>query len=175
MMASTLPLDNTGKSPRTGGFFGHWIPWVFVGLFLLVLAANSTMIVIAVSTFTGLETTNAYEKGLNYNNRLAAAAEQESLGWKADLVVTTLGHQRAVLVLQLNDRLGSPITSAEVEAALLRPVREGHDLTAHLDHQGKGRYRAEVALPLPGQWDVQLTANARQKTYRLAERIHIGP
>ena len=175
MMTSTLPLDNTGKSPRTGRFFGHWIPWVFVGLFLLVLAANSTMIVIAVSTFTGLETTNAYEKGLNYNNRLAAAAEQESLGWKADLSVTLLGEQQVALVLQLNDRLGSPITSAEIEAVLLRPVQEGHDLTIRLDHQGHGRYGAETALPLPGQWDVQLTAMARDKNYRLAERIHVGP
>ncbi len=175
MMASTLPLDNTGKSPRTGAFFGHWIPWVFVGLFFLVLAANGTMIVIAVSTFTGLETTNAYEKGLNYNNRLAAAAEQENLGWEADFVVTTLGDQRVVLDLQLNDRLGSPITSAKVEAALLRPVQEGHDLTVRLDHQGHGRYGTETALPLPGQWDIQLTAMARDKTYRLTERIHAGP
>ncbi len=174
MMASTLPLDNTGKSSRTSGFFGHWIPWVFVGLFLLVLVANSTLIVIAVSTFTGLETTNAYEKGLAYNNRLAAAAEQESLGWKADLLVTPLGEQQVTLVLQLNDRLGSPITSADVEAALLRPVQEGHDLTVRLDHQGHGRYGAEAALPLAGQWDVQLIARAREKTYRLAERIHIA-
>jgi nitrogen fixation protein FixH len=44
-----------------------------------------------------------------------------------------------------------------------------------LDDQGKGRYGAEVGLPLAGQWDVQLTATAREKTYRLAQRIHVAP
>lgn len=174
-MASTLPMDDPAKPPRTGGRFGHWIPWVFVGLFLLVLAANGTMIVIAVSTFTGLETTQAYEKGLAYNNRLAAAAEQDKLGWTAAFVAAPKGEKRVALELELTDRLGNAITSADVEAALVRPVQEGYDLAVRLDDQGNGRYAAEVDLPLPGQWDIRLTAIARDKTYRLAERIHVTP
>jgi len=154
---------------------GGWIPWVFVGLFLIVLAVNGTMITIAVSTFTGLETTNAYEKGLTYNDRLAAAAEQESLGWEADLSVTPKGERRVMLSLEFSDQLGNALTSADVEATLLRPVQEGHDMTVHLHDQGNGNYSAAVDLPLAGQWDIQLTAKARDQTYRLAERIHIAP
>lgn len=173
-MASTLTMAESSKPPAQGGRFGHWIPWLFVGLFLLVLAVNGTMIVIAVSTFTGLETTNAYEKGLAYNKNLAAAAEQERLGWQAELETVQQGGRQVTLALTLIDRLGSPVTRAAVEALLLRPVQEGHDLTVQLKEQGQGRYQARVDLPLPGQWDVQLTATARESTYRLAERIHVA-
>lgn len=174
-MASLLPITTSAKSPRTGARSGQWIPWVFFGLFLLVLAVNGTMIVIAVSTFTGLETTQAYEKGLAYNNRLAAVAEQERLGWTTDFMTTPMGEQRVALALTLSDRLDQPITAADITATLLRPVQEGHDLKVHLDHQGNGSYAADVDLPLAGQWDVQLTAKARGHTYRLAERIHLTP
>ena len=174
-MTSTFPSDTSASQPMERVVPGRWIPWVFVGLFLLVLAVNGTMIAIAISTFTGLETTQAYEKGLAYNNRLAAVAEQERLGWNAALGVTSAGEQRVSLTFDLTDQLGSPITSADVKAVLLRPVQEGHDMTVRLDDQGHGHYAAEVALPLPGQWDIQLNANAREKTYKLAKRIHVTP
>ncbi len=172
MATTTRSTASADQSPERQA---AWIPWVFVGLFLLVLAANGTLVVIAVSTFTGLETTQAYEKGLAYNNRLAAAAEQESLGWAAEFEMTPMGEQRVALTFDLTDQLGSPITSAEVKAVLLRPVQEGHDMTIRLADLGHGRYAAEAVLPLPGQWDIQLTARAREKAYQLAERIHVTP
>jgi nitrogen fixation protein FixH len=174
-MTITSLNDSRARPPQAGDRFGRWIPWSFVGLFFLVLAVNGTMIAIAVSSFTGLETTNAYQRGLAYNNRLAAAAEQESLGWTAVLEVASLGNRRAALAFELTDRLGKPITSADVAASLLRPVQAGHDLQVQLDDRGDGRYGAEVDLPLPGQWDVQLTALARDHSYRLAKRIHVTP
>lgn len=174
-MAATFEPETSPSQPMERAVPGGWIPWVFVGLFLLVLAVNSTMIVIAVSTFTGLETTNAYEKGLAYNNRLDALAEQEGLGWAADFVTTPKGEQRVALALTLTDRLGNPVTSADVEATLLRPVQEGHDLKVRLNDQGDGSYEADVDLPLAGQWDIQLKAKAGNKVYRLAERLHVTP
>jgi len=169
-MSATSSSDQK-QSIATGG----WIPWVFVGLFLIVLAVNGTMITIAVSTFTGLETTNAYEKGLTYNNRLDALSEQDRLGWGAVLDATPSGDQRVTLAFGLRDQLGNPITSADVQATLLRPVQEGFDLEIRLDDQGNGNYSAAVDLPLAGQWDIQLTAKARNQTYHLAKRIHIAP
>ncbi len=174
-MTPTLTSDASASQPIERVAPGRWIPWTFVGLFLLVLAANSTMIIIAVSTFTGLETTKAYEKGLAYNSSLAAAAEQERWGWTADFVVKPKGGRRVALAFALADQLGNPINSAEVEVILLRPVQEGHDMTIHLDGQGHGRYAEEALLPLPGQWDIQLTATARTKSYKLTKRIHVTP
>ena len=154
---------------------GSWIPWLFIGLFMVVLLVNGTMIAIAVSTFNGLETENAYKKGLAYNQRLAAAAEQEKLGWKASLGARFDGDNRVTLSLDLRDRLTNPINAADVKATLIRPVQEGFDQTASLVERGDGRYDATIDLPLAGQWDVHLTADARGKTYSLARRIHVAP
>ncbi|NJO36865.1 MAG: hypothetical protein HC871_03600, partial [Rhizobiales bacterium] len=97
------------RRPRpAGGRTGSWIPWIFVGLFLVVLAANCTMITIAVSTFNGLKTPRAYEKGLAYNDTLRAAAEQRDLGWQASLDVSSTSTGRVTLALDLADRMGAP-------------------------------------------------------------------
>ena len=180
MMTDVLAMNepsapNPANSPEKRGFFGHWIPWVFVGLFLVVLAANGTLIYIAVSTFTGLETSDAYKKGLDYNERLVAAERQQQLGWEAVVETKSDAPKQVSLTFTLSDRLEAPITSAEVEAEFVRPVQAGHDLTVQLDDQGGGRYAALVDLPLAGQWDVRLTAKARDSIYRLIERIHVEP
>jgi nitrogen fixation protein FixH len=154
---------------------GRWIPWLFAGLFLVVLAVNGTMIAIAVSTFNGLETTQAYEKGLAYNDNLAAAAEQQDLGWQASLDVSSGSAGRVTLTFDLADRLGAAITGADVHADLDRPLQAGHEQTATLDEVGVGRYAATVELPLMGQWDVQLIAAARGHRHQLAKRIHVTP
>lgn len=166
---------NPATPPKKRIVFGHWIPWVFVGLFGLVLVANGTLIYIAVSTFTGLETSDAYQKGIDYNDRLAVVERQEQLGWKASVEATIEAQKQVTLTLTLSDRLESPITSADVKAEFVRPVQAGHDLTVPLEDQGDGRYAAVVDLPLAGQWDVRLTAKARDNIYRLVERIHVEP
>ncbi|MDH3664086.1 MAG: FixH family protein [Alphaproteobacteria bacterium] len=172
-MATTIGERN--KPTPTGRRRGHWIPWVFVGLFLLVLAVNGTMITIAISTFNGLETTNAYEKGLAYNDRLAAAAEQERLGWETSLNAVPNENGQVTLTFVLADRLGAPIAAADVRARIDRPLQAGRDQVVVLEATDDGRYAATVDLPLKGQWNVQLTAEARGERYQLAKRIHIAP
>ncbi|MEZ5931625.1 MAG: FixH family protein [Alphaproteobacteria bacterium] len=166
----TMRSDADQSRPTAGG---RWIPWLFVGLFLVVLAANGTMIGVALSTFNGLETTNAYEKGLAYNASLAAAAEQEQLGWTVSLQSRSVGARKVELAVDLADRLGQPIRSAEVRAELDRPLQQGHEQTILLAEQVPGRYQADLDLPLAGQWTVRLIAEARDHRYQLAERIQV--
>ncbi|HOT83126.1 MAG TPA: FixH family protein, partial [Candidatus Defluviicoccus seviourii] len=45
---------------------GWWYPWIFVGGMLIVVAVNAVMAIVAVGTFSGLETTDHYRKGLAY-------------------------------------------------------------------------------------------------------------
>ncbi|MCW8952841.1 MAG: FixH family protein, partial [Rhodospirillales bacterium] len=49
---------------------GWWYPWIFVGGMTIVVIVNGIMIYFALSTFTGLETRNHYEKGLAYNTNI---------------------------------------------------------------------------------------------------------
>ncbi len=168
MMASVLTGARRAQS-------GWWIPWTFVGFFVLVFAVNGVMVWFALSSWTGLEITNPYERGLTYNRALEAAREQAALGWQADLRFEQTGPRHGTLEFRLQDRDGGRLAGAKVDAELVRPTEEGHDFALDLSEREPGRYRAEVELPLPGQWEVRLAARARGEVYRLSPRIYLKP
>ncbi|MGI9504727.1 MAG: FixH family protein [Geminicoccaceae bacterium] len=153
--------------------FGHWIPWVFVGLFGVVLIANGTMIAVAISTFTGMETVSAYKKGLSYNKRLAAADAQEKLGWQGALDTEAGDAGQMIILFDLNDKQGMPVAAADVQARIDRPLQDGLDQAVTFDEIKSGRYEATVDLPLNGQWEIQVDAVARGNRYQLTERIQV--
>ena len=161
---------------RRGPFGGdHWIPWLFVGFFGLVLAANVVMIWLAVSTWNGLETENAYQKGLAFNQKLEAARAQAALGWTVDLELDPAGPEPAAVEVQVQDRFGSFITDADVRVRLVRPTHAGHDVTTALAHQTGGTYAALVDLPLAGQWDVETLVVSPRGSWRHTERVFVRP
>ncbi len=170
-MATTIRSNADTKS--TGRPAGRWIPWVFVGAFLVVLAANGTMIAVAISTFTGMETTSAYKKGLSYNERLAAAAAQEALGWQASLDAEAGDAGRVIITFALDDHTGAPIAAADLFAKVDRPLQDGLEQTIVFDEIASGRYAATIDLPLKGQWEIQIAADARGHRYQFTERIQV--
>lgn len=88
---------------------GWWIPWTFAAGFLLVVAVNGVMIWLAASTWTGLVTERAYDRGLEYNRNLEAAARMAQLGWQTRLTVATLADGARELRLEARDRTGEPL------------------------------------------------------------------
>jgi len=164
-------VSNPDRKQATAA--GSWIPWVFVGLFGVVLIANGTMIAVAISTFTGMETVSAYKKGLSYNKRLAAAEAQEKLGWQGALHTEAGEGDAMVITFVLEDREGAPIAAADIEAHIERPLQDGLDQTLIFNEIASGRYTATVELPLKGQWEIQVDAVARGNRYQLTERIQV--
>jgi nitrogen fixation protein FixH len=153
----------------------RWIPWSFVAFFVVVLVANGSMIVAAFSTWPGLETAGAYQRGLAYNRTLAAAEEQAELGWKVGFAFIQDGARQGVMQVDLEDRFGDLIEDAEVQARFVRPTHQGADRSVELAHESGGRYRAAIELPLDGQWDVHLAATSHGRTWRLSERVFLRP
>ncbi|MEM8951904.1 MAG: FixH family protein [Pseudomonadota bacterium] len=169
----TIRTDSELPSTEAGVRSGRWIPWVFVGLFGIVLIANGTMITVAISTFTGMETTSPYKKGLSYNKRLDAAAAQEKLGWTASLDAEAGEDEMMIVTFALEDRDGMPVAAADITATIDRPLQDGLDQTVIFEETASGRYTATVDLPLKGQWEVALSAEARGSRYQLTERIQV--
>ena len=165
-MAQALPTA-PGRS--------RWIPYAFVAFFGVVLLANGAMIWLAFATWTGLETEGAYQKGLAYNRVLLDAQAQASLGWDVDLEFVQQAERTLAIQLALADRHGDLIEEASVSAAFVRPTHEGHDQVVTIPHRYGGAYQAEVALPLSGQWDVQLTIEAAGELWRTTRRIYVRP
>lgn len=153
----------------------RWIPWAFVAFFGVVLAVNVTMIVVGFATWPGLDTTDAYQRGLAYDRAIEAANAEAVLGWDADLAVSREGPGRALVEVALSDRDGNLIEDARVRARLVRPTHEGQDLELDLPHHQGGRYLAEVELPLAGQWEVRVVADHRGQRRHLVERVYLAP
>ena len=150
-----------------------WIPWTFVGAFLLVVAANAALIFYAFQSWTGLATDNPYERGLSYNREIAAARAQRDAGWRATLTYTESGEGRGVIALDLADGAGRQILGAVVTARIRRPTEARRDFDVTLADRGAGRYAADLTLPLPGLWDVEATARVGGHDFRLDRRIFV--
>lgn len=154
---------------------GWWYPYIFVGMFLVVIGVNMTLAYFATSTFTGLETEGAYDKGLAYNKNLAMAQAQADLGWSVDTTAEPVAGAvpKVALTVTYKDRDGKPVEGLEVSANVMRPTTAGYDHAITLQPKGKGAYGLVHDLPLKGVWDLDLTAIGKDVNYQHAKRIVI--
>lgn len=163
---STLAARATPRRSR-------WIPWVFVGGFLLVVAVNAALIAFAVGSFSGLTTSEPYTKGLRFNEQIREAEVYERLGWRVAARFSPTEARRGAIEVRLTDRSGAALTGAEVSAEFSRPVEKDRDFTLTLRAQGGGRYGAEAEFPLPGIWDVKYRIERGADTLKARDRLQV--
>jgi nitrogen fixation protein FixH len=130
----------------------RWIPWVFVGGMLVVTGVNAVLIVASTSTFTGLTTGAAYDKGRAYNHVLEEAARQKALGWQARLAL-----RGGMLQLTAGGRDGAPLPAGVALSGLLRRPLSGEELPLDWLPLGGGAWQAALPGAAPGQWEARLT------------------
>jgi len=150
---------------------GWWYPYIFVAGFVLVLLVNLTMAYFAVSTFSGLSTENAYEKGLAYNQALESARKQEEMGWTVNSTVDPEANHGTHITVSYRDRDGKPVEDLTVRVALVRPTAAGHDREVALARVAPGTYATLQEMPLPGVWDMTVSAHGGGVSHTLARRI----
>lgn len=144
-----------------------WIPWVFVGGLLLVVAVNAVLIVTAISSFTGLTTGHAYDKGRAYNHVLAEAARQDALGWSSHVTLA-----EGLLRVVVRDRAGNPV-AGRLEGVLRRPI-EGTEQPFDAASATPGEWLAPVALRA-GQWEARLRLTAADGSHLDIRQRVIAP
>jgi nitrogen fixation protein FixH len=143
----------------------RWIPWAFVGAFVVIIAVNLVLVYAALSTFTGVTTGRSYDRGRAYNQVLAEAARQDALGWSARVAL-----EGKVLTVTATDREGLPV-GGRLEGVLLRPL-EGAELALDFAAAGPGRFIAFAEPPAAGQWDARLTlTNERGERLDIRRRL----
>lgn len=146
-----MSAETTAKKGLTG-----WHVLIITAIaFGLVFAVNITFVVLSLKTFTGEDVTDAYDRGLAYNEVLEERAAQAELGWTARLNAALDEDGLARLTINLSDAAGAPVTGAEVNVLFRRSTHDGEDTTVPLTETGDGTYVAVVALPGLGQWDVR--------------------
>ncbi|MFO0987263.1 MAG: FixH family protein [Alphaproteobacteria bacterium] len=140
----------------------------------VVVAANATMVVFAVGSFTGLTTSEPYTKGLRFNDRIREAEAQRRLGWQLAARIRCVGRTAGRRRDQADGpRRRAPISDAAIAATFSRPVEKGHDFTIALRAGGAGRYSAAAEFPLPGIWDVTYRIERGADTLMARERVQV--
>jgi nitrogen fixation protein FixH len=142
------------------------IPWYIVLFFVAQTVTFAFFTYIAKTTYTGLVTEQAYEKGLAYNSTLMKAEAQEALGYSSKI-----SYSDGKITFLLKDRNSKSITDAKVTGVLFRPVRDGMDMDFDMKIHN-GFYSAQVTLPAPGLWEIRVHAVTSLGTYQASKRIH---
>ncbi len=147
------------------------IPWVFPAAMVPVLAANAALVSFALHSMPALVSTHPFEDGRTYNREIAAATAQDRLGWAAQIDTPTRAFVASPVRFEVTDRAGAPVAGIAVELRAWRPVGSAPELGTQLHEEKPGRYTAELALPLPGQWQFDLVAKRGADEFVLGRRI----
>lgn len=150
-------------APRTDG---RRVLYALVAFFGAIIAVNGVFVYLALASWNGLTSRNAYEEGLAYNRTIKQIRAQAALGWRLDI-----DYRDGRAVVAALDRDGQPLDGLRLRAQFVRPASEGSDLTVTLNADGGGRYGAAAVLPLPGQWDMVVDAEGAPGTFRVVKRI----
>jgi nitrogen fixation protein FixH len=159
-----------------------WTGWhtlaALVAFFGVIFTVNGIMTYIALSTFSGIETQNAYQTGRDYNERLEAAAAQRALGWQVSFDETftpTPDGADATVAVQVLDANGVPLTGLAGDLTFWRPVVRGEDMVAPLTETAPGIYSAQALLPARGHWEMRLLLEREEAApYYLEKRVWAG-
>lgn len=156
------------------GLQGRHVLMILLGFFGVVFAVNGFFLVSALSTHTGVVANEPYRKGLEYNDRIAAAERQASLGWRESLSVKTSG----AITLALHDANGAPIPNLGVTAVLGRPATARFDRRLALVESVPGHYTATARALEGGSWIAGIearTSTSDELVFQLRRRLWLKP
>jgi len=142
------------------------IPWYFVLFFVVIALVDGGMATLAIRTHTGLVTEHPYEKGLAYNEVVAAESRQEELGWKGEITYTA-----PLLHFTPSDRDGKILSIDHATAHIMRPAKEGMDFQVPLVRTDTGTWQAKLQFPASGLWEIRIFAAQGENPFQQAKRI----
>jgi nitrogen fixation protein FixH len=155
---------------------GRHVLFICLGFFGVMLAVNMLFVFYALSTMSGGEGGNAYQKGLDYNQVIEAARAQDALGWSRRIEAVAAGR----VSIALADRNGAPVSGLALTGEIARPVADKFTRPLAFKEMRPGLYAAEAGALDAGNWVVSLEA-ARAGgahddiVYQARERLWLKP
>lgn len=153
---------------------GRHVLFILMTFFGIMFAVNGAFVYFALSTFGGVDTDDAYRKGLAYNATIAEADAQAARGWKPQLAYDETS---GTLTLKVADEAGRPIAGLDVEGKLSRPATDALDrpLGGFEEHAG-GVYSGRIDNLDRGAWIADLVLKSSDgNPFRLRERLWLKP
>lgn len=140
----------------------------FVSFFAAFIFVDIVFVVLAVRTYTGVVTEQAYEKGLSYNRIIKEAKEQVGRGWVGKISV-----KEGVLSIHLKDRSGVSIGKRDVRVLFINPRNARDDFSRPLFEQTFGVYTAVLPTSIKGRWNLRFLVDTGrdQKPFQIYETV----
>lgn len=145
----------------------RWFPWAVVAAMSVVVAVNAGMVYAALHSFPGKAGDDDFGLSNRYDQVLDRVRREAALGWTVHARPDVTG--RPVVIL--TDRNGSPLSGASVGGTAERPLGATERRRLVFHEIAAGRYVADIALPLAGQWDLLLSASAQGHDIATTRRI----
>jgi len=147
----------------------RFFPLAIVGGIGLTVVVNAAMIWSAIATFPGRAGRDGFELSNKYNLVLDRQALQSDLGWSVAASVEPDGRP----TLRVTDATGQAFPGSRVTAVATRPLGDRHTTDLVFGDHGGGRFIADRALALPGQWELSVTATAGERILTVTRRVHV--
>lgn len=152
-------------------------PWFigWIGLVVVVLAVNATMIVLAFVTNPGLVVDDYYERGRNVERTLTTR-RAEAPGWtmSLDTPADVAKSQSTVVRFFVVDSAGQPVRPDQVTYYAYRPSDPSADFSVPMVEEAPGRYAAEVSFSMSGLWDTLVAARTDGQEVVYDQRIGVA-
>lgn len=152
----------------------RWIPTLIVVAFLGLVALEARLIFLAVTTFPGMVTDEPYQRGLHYNDVLAAEANQQQRGWSVRTSYAGAAGTSNTLLVSAFDRNGLPVTGASVQVIAEQVTRHAQAILTELREAAPGNYTADLRLPLGGRWTLRAIVQKGDAVDRHVRDIVVG-
>ncbi|MFM9847952.1 MAG: FixH family protein [Hyphomicrobiaceae bacterium] len=173
-MLAPSPPQSPRPYPRRQ-MVGWHVLMCMVAFFAVVISVNGAMIYSAISTYSGVVSTEPYRKGLHYNDRVQADENQQRIGWKDYLTIERDGQVQ----LAITNADGVPVRGLDVRLVIGRPTTNRHDVHVALVSTPAGQYAARTEILSPGHWiasvEVRPSEADPEPVYRARRRIWIAP
>jgi nitrogen fixation protein FixH len=152
---------------------GRHVLFALLAFFGVTFLVNGIFLYYAVGTFNGFETTDAYRKGVTYNERIASEAAQATHGWKPLVRYEVEGQQ---LIVEVRDRQGRGVAGLVVMGEVRRPVTDSEDREVTLHESAPARYAVSLKLAA-GQWifsgRIFETGKSGRAAFRFKQRLWV--
>lgn len=159
------------KPQRSFRVTGRLVLASLVAFFVTVASVNAFMITVAVKTFGGVETENAYKAGLAFNRSIAEAGAQDARHWRVE--IARVPQREAEYMVTVRDGEDRPVPGLALAATLVHPTDRRRDRDVHVAVLGGGLFRLE-AVAEPGQWDlVTVLRDGDTERFRSRNRIQL--
>lgn len=154
-------------------------PWVLgmLGFLVVFLTANFIFIYLAFKQPPNLVVDNFYERGKAYAMKEAALDQEKQLGWSGVVMAPSDSrvNQRQPYEVLIQGKNSAGLDLDSVTLYAYRPSDMDADFSVEMNKMSAGRYSADVAFDLPGNWDLIVEAKRGEDEFLITRRIYIDP